>query len=64
MNTQLLIYAISVKQVVEHVARPDKPASNGKHMNARKAMDLYRSGACTRLRHHILVPSQYRGGRP
>ena len=64
MNNQLLIYATSVKQVVEHAARPDKPASNGKHMNARKAMDLYGSGACTRLKNHILVPSQYRGGGP
>ena len=27
-------------------------------------MDSYGSGARTRLRHHPLVPSQYRGGGP
>ena len=27
-------------------------------------MDSYGSGAHTRLRHHPLVPSQYRGGGP
>ena len=30
-------------------------------MNDRQAMDSYGSGACTRLRHHSLVPSQYMG---
>ena len=33
-------------------------------MNARKVMDSYGSGIRTRLKHHLLIPSQYRGGGP
>ena len=33
-------------------------------MDSRQAMDLHESGAHTRFRHHLLVPSQYRYGRP
>jgi len=33
-------------------------------MNDRQAMDSYRSGAHTRLRHYPLLPNQYRGGGP
>ena len=33
-------------------------------MNGRQALDSYRSGACIRLRHHLLVPSHYRRGGP
>ena len=33
-------------------------------MDSRQAMDLHESGAHTRFRHHLLVPSQYRGGEP
>ena len=33
-------------------------------MSSRQAMDTHGSRARTRLRHHQLVPSQYRGGGP
>ena len=33
-------------------------------MNNRKAMDTHGSEARTRLRHHQLVPNQYRSGGP
>ena len=33
-------------------------------MNAKKAMDSYGSGAHTRLKHHLPVPSQYKGCGP
>ena len=33
-------------------------------MNSRQAMDTHGNGAHTRLRHHPLVPSQYRCGGP
>ena len=51
-------------QRVKQVARLDKPVGNGKRVNTRQAMDSYRSGAHTRLKHHPLVPSQYKGGGP
>ena len=44
--------------------RPDKPPGHGKHMNSRQAIDTHRSGVHTRLKHHPLVPSQYRSGGP
>ena len=44
--------------------RPDKPLGHGKCMNNRQALDSHGSGARTRLRHHPLVPSQYRSGGP
>ena len=47
MKTQELIHAIRVKQVLEHATELNKPIGNGKHMNARKAMDSYKSGART-----------------
>ncbi|KAK9990092.1 hypothetical protein SO802_025077 [Lithocarpus litseifolius] len=50
-----------VKRAAERVAGSDKPASNGKCVNTRQAMDSYGSGARIRLRHHPHVPSQYRG---
>ena len=53
-----------LKRVAECAARPDKPTGNDKCMNTRQAMDSYGSGAHTRLRHHPLVLSQYRGGGP
>jgi len=31
-------------------------------MNSRQAMDTHERGARTRLRHHQLVPSQYKNG--
>ena len=42
--------------------RADKPSSHGKRMNNRQAMDTHGSGARTRLRHHPLIPNQYRSG--
>ena len=53
-----------VKQAAECAVGPDKPTGNGKLMNTRQAMDSYGSEACIRLRHHPLVPSQYRGSGP
>ena len=53
-----------VKQVAEHVARLDKPVGNDKHVNTRQAMDSYRSGAHTRLKHHQPVPNQFNCGGP
>jgi len=47
MKTQKLIHTKRVKQAPEHVAESDKSVGNGKRMNARKAMDLYGSRACT-----------------
>ena len=44
--------------------RPDKPLNNGKRMNNRQVMDSHESRACTRLRHHPLVPSQCKCGGP
>ena len=44
--------------------RLNKPLGNGKRMNSRQTMDSHESGAHTRLKHHPLVPSQYRGGWP
>ena len=48
----------------KHAARLDKLTGNGKRMNGRQTMDSYGSGACTRLKHHSLVPSQYKHGEP
>jgi len=53
-----------VKRVAEHATGLDKLAGNGKHMNTRQAIDLYGSKARIRLRHHPLVPSQYKSGGP
>ena len=47
MKTQELIHATRVKQAPEHAAESDKLVGNGNCMNARKAMDLYGSGART-----------------
>ena len=48
----------------EQQTRPDKPIGNGNGMNSRQAMDSHESRACTRLRHHPLIPSHYRHGGP
>ena len=42
---------------------PDRLTGNGKRMDGRQTMDSHESGACIRLRHHPLVPSQYKHGR-
>ena len=60
MKTQELIHATKVKQTPKHTTEADKSVGNGKRMNAKKAMDSYGSGVCTRLRHHLHVPSQYK----
>ena len=62
MKIQELIHATKVKQTPKHAVEADKYVGNGKRMNAREAMDSYGSGACTRLRHHLHVPSQYKEG--
>ena len=36
-----------VKQILECIAKLDKPKGNGKCMKARKVIDLDESGACT-----------------
>ena len=52
----------NIKQAAEHTAILDKPTSDSKRVNTKQVMDSYGSGARTRLRHHQLVPSQYRVG--
>ena len=47
MKAQRLINAARVKRAPELTAESDKPGGNDKHVRARKAMDLYESGACT-----------------
>ena len=44
--------------------RPDKSPSYGKRMNGEQVVDSHGSRARTRLRHHPLVPNQYRHGGP
>ena len=44
--------------------RPNKSPSHGKRMNGEQVMDSYGSRARTRLRHHPLVPNQYRSSGP
>ena len=64
MKTQELIHTTRVKQALERVVESNKSIGNGKRMNVKKAMDSYGSGARIRLRYHLPVPSQYRGGGP
>ena len=60
MKAQRLIHVTKgQEQVAEHV---DKPSGHGKRINSKQAIDRHGSGACTRLRHHPLVPSQYSSG--
>ena len=47
MKAQRLIHAVRVKRAPKRAAESDKPEGNDKHVRARKAMDLYESGACT-----------------
>ena len=42
----------------------DEPSGHGKRLNNKQAMDTHGSGVRTRLRHHQLVPSQYKSGGP
>ena len=53
-----------VKRATKHATRPNKPTSNDKCVNARPAVDSYGIGSHTRLKHHPLVLSQYKGGGP
>ena len=64
METQKLLHAAGVKQAQKRAVESNKPKSNSKRMKARKAMDTYGSEACTRARHYLPVPSQYKGGGP
>ena len=61
-KSHVLIHATRVKQAPECSTKSDKSAGNDKCMNARKEMDSYESGARTRLKHHLPITSQYRGG--
>ena len=47
MKTQEVIHVARIKQALERAAESGKPIGNDKHVRARKAMDLYESGACT-----------------
>ena len=60
MKAQRPIHATRGQEWVAKCA--NKPLGHGKRMNNKQAMDTYGSGACTRLRHHQLVPNQYRRG--
>ena len=62
MKAQRVIHTTRGQERVAKCA--DKPSSHGKHMNNRQAMDTRGSGVCTRLRQHLLIPSQYRSGGP
>ena len=62
MKAQRLIHATRAQERVAECA--NEPLGYGKRMNSRQAMDTHGSGACTRLRHHPLVPSQYRNDGP
>jgi len=46
MKAQRLIHAARVKWALEHTAKSNKPRGNGKCVRAKKATDLYGSGAC------------------
>ena len=45
MRTQRLIHTARVKQALEHAVESNKLGGNDKPMRARKAIDLYESGA-------------------
>ena len=64
MKAQRLIHATRGQGRVVECA--DEPSGHGKCMNNRLAMDAHGSGggARTRLKHHPLVPSQYKNGGP
>ena len=38
----------------------DEPLDHDKPISSRQALDIHRSGACTRPKHYQLVPSQYK----
>ena len=59
-----IIHVARIKQILERTVELDKPRGNGKHVRARKAMDLDGSGVYIRLRHHLPVRNQYRRGEP
>ena len=62
MKAQKLVHATRGQECVAE--RTNEPPCHAKHMSSRQALDTYESGACTRLRHHQPVPSQYRNGGP
>ena len=62
MKVQRLIHATRGQEQVAECA--DEPSGHGKCMNNRQVIDTHRSGAHTKLRHHQLVPNQYRSGGP
>ena len=60
MKAQRLIHATRAQERVAECA--NEPSGYGKRMNSKQAMDTYGSGARIRLRHHKLIPSQYKSG--
>ena len=60
MKAWKLIHATRGQERVAE--RANKPSGHGKRMYNKQAMDKHGSGAHIRLRHHQLVPSQYRSG--
>ena len=40
----------------------DKPVDHGKRMSSRQVLDVHKTKACARPRHHQPVPSQYKSG--
>ena len=62
MKAWKLIHATKGQERVAE--RANKPSGHGKRMYNKQAMDTHGSGARIRLRHHLLVPNQYRSGGP
>ena len=62
MKAQRLIHATRGQERAAECA--NEPSGHDKHMNSRQAMDTHGSGTHTILRHHQLVPSQYRSDGP
>ena len=58
MKAQRLIHTTRGQRWVAECA--DELSGHGKCMNNRQAMDTHGSQACTRFRHHQVIPSQYR----
>ena len=50
--------------MAEQAVKTKQAPSHGEHMNGRQALDSHGSGARIRLRHHSLVPNQYRSDGP
>ena len=58
MGNQKIAYAIKNQGWTAECA--NEPLDHGKRMSSEQVLDIHRSGACVRPRHHQPVPSQYR----